>query len=262
MKQSWKDRAVALNNRPVPGLLADFPRVRLPGNLEDMVVEALRSDFTKLIKIMHRSIITDARDDVNVNKDIKYFGRPHFKLKLQTFRRNISVSKLLVNYLFGVEHNRYEQNIIKSTTRTVLWNIWSSQRMKEIFNIADLCGAQVFDTNEPTIRYSFCGKVIVSNVYNNKEIRGYVLEETPRFKVQLTNGNMIYIAPPVYDHDNNMWVFQHPCVLIGRVPYSILEYAPIRLLLSKRGYLSYTTHRHVCEVGPRNRLLIEPDHCS
>ena len=90
-----------------------------------------------------------------------------------------------------------------------------------------------------------------------------MLEETPsRFKVQLTNGNMIYITPPVYDHDNDTWVFQHPCVTIGRVPYSVLEYAPIRLLLSKRGYLSYTTHRHLCVVGTRNKLLIEPDRCS
>ena len=70
------------------------------------------------------------------------------------------------------------------------------------------------------------------------------------------------MAPPVYDHDHDIWVFQDPCVLIGRVPYSILEYAPICLLLSKKGYLLYTTHRHVCVVGPRNRLLIEPDRCS
>ena len=42
MKQSWKDRATELNNRPLPGLLAEFPHVRLPGNLEDMVIEALR----------------------------------------------------------------------------------------------------------------------------------------------------------------------------------------------------------------------------
>ena len=89
-----------------------------------------------------------------------------------------------------------------------------------------------------------------------------MLEETPRFKIQLTNGKMIYITPPVYDHDNDTWVFEHPCVTINRVPYTILEYSPIRLLLSKRGYLSYTTHRHVCEIGQRNRLLIEADRCS
>ena len=136
--------------------------------------------------------------------------------------------------------------------------------MKEIFNIADLCGAQVFDKNDTNSRYSFCGKVILSNVFNSKEIQGYVLEETPQWKVQLTNGNIIFITPPVYDHDNNMWVFQEPCVSICRVPYRMVEYAPIRLLLNKRGYLSYTTHRHVCDIGrhTRNRPLIEIDRCS
>jgi len=82
--------------------------------------------------------------------------------------------------------------------------------------------------------------------------------------VQLTNGSMIFITPPVYDHDNNMWVFQEPCVSICRVPYRMVEYAPICLLLNKRGYLTYTTHRHVCEIGPytKNRPIIEVGCCS
>ena len=159
------------------------PHVRLPGNLENMVVEALRSNFTKLTKIMHRSINRDPRHDVNINKEIRFFGRPYFKLRLQSFRRKISISKVVVNYLFGEGYNRYEQNITKTTPRTVLWNIASTERVKEIFTMAGLCGAQVFDRNDTNIQYSFCGKVILSNVYNDKEIRGYVLEETPQWKV-------------------------------------------------------------------------------
>ena len=45
--------------------------------------------------------------------------------------------------------------------------------------MAGLCGAQVFDKNDNFIRYSFCGKVILSNVITGREIRGYILEETP-----------------------------------------------------------------------------------
>ena len=151
MKQSWKDRATKLNNRPVLGLLTEFPHVRLPGNLEDMVIEALRSDFTKLSTTMHRSINRELRIDVNIHKFIKFFGPPHFKLRLQTIRRNISISKLLMNYLFGEGYNRLEQNVIKTTPRTVVWHIASTDRAKEIFNIADLCGAQGFDKNDTTI---------------------------------------------------------------------------------------------------------------
>ena len=59
-------------------------------------------------------------------------------------------------------------------------------------------------------------------------------------------------------------MFEEPCVLICHVPYRMEVYAPIRILLSKRGYISYTTHRHVCEIGPhtRNRPKIEVGRCS
>ena len=75
---------------------------------------------------------------------------------------------------------------------------------------------------------------------------------------------MIFITSPVHDNDNNMWVFQEPCVSIRRVPYRMVEYAPIRLLLNKRGYLLYTTHRHVYNIGrhTRNRPRIEVGRCS
>ena len=108
MEQSWKDRATKLNNHAVPGLLVEFPHVRLPDNLENMLVKALCFDFTKLTKFMHHSINRDPRHDVNINKDIKFFGYLYFKLRLQSFRRNISISKVVVNYLFGEGYNQYK----------------------------------------------------------------------------------------------------------------------------------------------------------
>ena len=72
MKESWKDRATDLNSCPVPGLLAEFPHVRLPGNLEDMVIEALCSDFTSLSTIIHRFIDREPRIDENIHKVIKF----------------------------------------------------------------------------------------------------------------------------------------------------------------------------------------------
>jgi len=125
IKQSWKYRAIKLNNCPVPGLLVEFPHVRLPGNLENMVIEALRSDFTKLSKIMHRYINREPRHDVTIHKVIKFIGPPLFKLRLQTIQHNISISKVVMNYLFGEGYNQYEQNIIKTTPRIVLWIIAS-----------------------------------------------------------------------------------------------------------------------------------------
>ena len=54
----------------------------------------------------------------------------------------------------------------------------------------------------------FVAKSFYRNVITNRETRGYVLEEAPQWKVQLTNNNSVYITPPVYDHDYNMWMFQ------------------------------------------------------
>ena len=78
------------------------------------------------------------------------------------------------------------------------------------------------------------------------------------------NNNIIYITPLLYNNDNNMWMFEEPCVAIHRVPYKLEIYAPICILLSKRGTLSYTTHRHVYKIGPctRNRPIIEVGCCS
>ena len=99
-----------------------------------------------------------------------------------------------MNYLFGTGYNRLEQNVIKTTPNTVLFHIASTEQAKEVFNIAGLCGSQVFDKNGNFIRYSFCGKVILLNVITGREIRGYVLEVAPQWKVQLT----IYIYHLLY----------------------------------------------------------------
>ena len=102
------------------------------------------------------------------------------------------------------------------------------------------------------------------NVITSREIRGYVLEETPRWKVQLTNNNIMHITPPLYDNDNHMWMFEELYVLIYCVSYSMEVYTPIYILLSKRGFILYTTHRHVCKIGPhtRNKPIIEVGLCG
>ena len=73
MKQSWKDRATDLNSRLVPGLLAEFPHIQLSGNVKDMVIKALHSDFTSFSTTMHRSINREPRIDVNIHKVICCF---------------------------------------------------------------------------------------------------------------------------------------------------------------------------------------------
>ena len=83
-------------------------------------------------------------------------------------------------------------------------------------------------------------------------MRGYVLEEGLRWRVQLTNNRVINRMPPDYNETTYRWMFQDP-FYINRVPYRVERYAPICILISKKGKISYTTHRYVCEISPRTR---------
>ena len=56
-----------------------------------------------------------------------------------------------MNYLFGEGYSKVEQNVIKTTPNTVLLYIPSIERAKEIFNIAILCGAKIFDNNHNNV---------------------------------------------------------------------------------------------------------------
>ena len=87
---------------------------------------------------------------------------------------------MLVYYLFGNNFNKVEQYEIKRTPRTVLFHIASMQRVKQIFNITNLCGVEVYNHNNSNniIKYSCCGKVIITNLDSDTEIGGYILEET------------------------------------------------------------------------------------
>ena len=57
-----------------------------------------------------------------------------------------------MNYFFGTEYNRLDQNVIKTRPNKVLWHITSTKQAKEVFNIAGLCKAQVFDKNDSTMQ--------------------------------------------------------------------------------------------------------------
>ena len=110
------------------------------------------------------------------------------------------------------------------------------------------------------IVYSCCGKVIMKNLYSDTEIGGYILEETnTRWKVHLGNGCTvyIYIYTPVYNADTNS-SRTFPPQLINNVPYRVLKYSPIHILVSKAGYISYTMNRLVCRIRGRNRLELIP----
>ena len=88
---------------------------------------------------------------------------------------------MLQYYLFGNNFDKVEQNEIKRTLKPFLFHIALIERAKQIFNIVNLCGAEMFvnnnnnnnndnDNNNSMIQYSCCGKVIIMNLDTNSEI--------------------------------------------------------------------------------------------
>ena len=86
-----------------------------------------------------------------------------------------------MHYLFGQDYTKVEQNWINATPKTVILYIASCERAKEIFNIANLCAAQIYVNNNnkyDKIPHSCCDKVIIVNSDTEREIICYILEET------------------------------------------------------------------------------------
>ena len=117
------------------------------------------------------------------------------------------------------------------------FHIESMERAKRVFNIVDLCGADVYVKNNNNnhnnkIRYYCCGKVIIRNLDSETEIGGYILEETITWwKVHLANNRVVYIPCPIYNAYTNNWICPTP-LNINTVPHNILEYSHIRMLIS------------------------------
>ena len=113
---------------------------------------------------------------------------------------------MLQYYLFGNNFNKVEQYKIKRTPRTFLFHIASMKIANQIFNVGDLCSAEVYvnNNNNSMVKYSCCGKVIIRNLDTDSEIGGYILEETnTRWKVQPADNHTVYILVPIYNKDTN-----------------------------------------------------------
>ena len=64
-------------------------------------------------------------------------------------------------------------------------------------------------------------------------------ETTTRWKIHLANNRTVYIPCPTCNNYTNNWIFPTP-LNTNTIPYSILEYSPICILISIAGYISYT----------------------
>ena len=103
--------------------------------------------------------------------------------------------------------------------------------MKELFSKEDL-NATEFNKDKYNKIYfhSCCGKVNIK--YNNKNITGYILDESRgKWKILLSSNKIIYKNTLTYNNEKSTYIYG----LGKKEKYIIDYYWPIQMLLKKNG---------------------------
>ena len=203
---------------------------------------------------------------------------PHsVKLNQQAYRGKnnpVHFSKLLSRILFGVDNSKMGDYRIYRTGNVCLVTIPSAERAKNIFTIADDCAMELYienninnnnnNNNNNIVRYCAAGKVRIQDIVTGVGIVGYVLsvnERTHELTVHLEDDEEVIIPPPTYDSNTLRWIF--PTFNYDGTTHEVDTYEPIRILISKLGYMSYIMHRFDCTVNTTtHRIRTKFNQCS
>ena len=223
MKNAWKDRAIILNARKLPGKFITVPN-NITHDLNNNVMDSLTYEWKKFISIMKNSITKPPRRTL---ASLTYkFGKELVRLQSQSYR-DIHMSYLLQLTIFGNKGSNLKCNeMIYKSTKTMLVHIASKQRMDSLLKKEGCCATEYPTKNKGIITAS--GKVNI--IRNEKNILGYILEETnSKWKIILKNNKMIWIDIPKYCQVNHQYIFEEKNGVL------ITIYWPIRILIRLNG---------------------------
>ena len=98
------------------------------------------------------------------------------------------------------------------------------------------------------------------NKDTGREAKGYILEGTDtKWTLKINNNSVIRTHPHIY---GGGLIFLDQ-VMINNIPYNVLSYSPICLLISiNANELTYTTYRLVYHVGTQNRTILIHTLCT
>ena len=115
------------------------------------------------------------------------------------------------------------------TKKQVLLHIFSQKRMKTLFS-KEASNATEFVVEKYNINYthSCCAKINV--LFNQKNIIGYILEESRgKWKILLENNKIIYKNPLKYSSKRKIYIYETTGINL------ITFYWPIRILMKYNG---------------------------
>ena len=251
MKNAWKDRAIILNSRKLPGKFVSIPN-DIKGELNDHIMNSLTYEWKKLMNIMKNSITKPPKRTL---ASLTYkFGKELVKLQSQSYR-DMQMSYLLELTIFGKDKcNLKQKEIIYKTKKIMIVNIASKQRFDMLFVKEDCCATEFSFGSSGII--TACGKINIMR--NGKNILGYILEETKMiWKIILKNDQLIWLDAPKYCKINHRYIFKQKKGMI------ITMYWPIRILIRQNGGgCKITLNRVAYTYNKRGKIKLQHQYCS
>ena len=229
-KKSWNSRAKTLNNRKLPGKFLGIPwkADKSKNNIEEKVLQSLSYDWDVVVSFFKNCITRTPKK--LISSMIYTFGKEKVQVGSQTYR-DFRISYLIELAIFGRDCSLMDSSkeIILKSKKQALLHIASQKRMKQLFSKENL-DATEYMTEKNNIKYTqtCCGKLNI--VYNNKNINGYILDESRgKWKILLASNKIIFKKPLVYNRESRKYIYP------STRKYIINHYRPIRVLLKING---------------------------
>ena len=135
-------------------------------------------------------IVRNKRSDRNDGRYLRRFApEVNVYLGTQTYRKQINLSSLLLNYLLGKEpsFSKVRSNVVHNTESLLVLCVASRRRIQEIFTVGELNGAEIYERKSKRW-FALCGKVQIK-YRNGKAALAYILDEDNDHWILRTDNN-------------------------------------------------------------------------
>jgi len=208
-----------------------------------------------------RNVITKGRRTELCQRSY-WFGRGQERIKIKSILyQKMYVAPLIIESIFGSNFcNLTDREKVKETDRTILIHIYSATHLQELLSIDGLCFSVVQDRYK---KYQLCGKINFRCNKSYTEQSGYILTETDdTIKVLTISGEEVSLLKPNFNQ-KEFWQFsrkneltQYEYKTADHPHHTILEYQPVRIVISKNGVDNMKILSHRLVLSSEGELMI------
>lgn len=247
MVESWRNRAIMLNDRPVPGEFCHIP----PEFDRDLIANVLRAmslDWERTV-VSLKNAITKPNKRGYCSKTVT-FGKERIAIMSQSYRSTFL--NLLLRYsLFGVnESNLTKDEVIYKTNLVTVVNIASLDRINKIFTLTGQCGVTFYKVNG--YKYSCCGKI--NCMVDGKNMIRYILEQRQnKWCVKLASNKLVEVNQLYWDKSTTGYQYAGDSRRRSRRTLVVTQYWTIRFQIHHSGTFKFTFNRLTLDAN--NKII-------